>query len=1033
MIALPVCRWREQHIQDLYVCRSTKYANTPNLVGGQFCAECCYADHEPAPPLPRGLPCVHQGAFLEKEVQARVNGYSQEVFACALHGRCTNDVTEQGSSSEQRSCACCSDYLARDPFGPNSIQMLGKAEAFLEAIPEYPTGRYQGRGVVIAGGGDRFFPSLYVTIRALRHLGCRLPIQVWYLGRHNEMPAQKQALLAPYQVECVDGDAVRRRHPARRLDGWELKVFATLHCPFEELLFLDADSYPCRNPEFLFELEDYRERGAIFWPDVTASDPRLEWSAFGVPGPRRPGSVESGQLVLNKRQSWRPLNLAWFYNDHSDYYYSYGHGDKHTFEVAWARCAQPYVMWESKGQVAEVAYLHRGPDQQPLFVHRCCDKFRLASHEYYTKQSQPLPSFHSALPLERECWKWLTELARLTGHTLTHEEIRQLVQPSCRSRPNQSHITLASSYTPDNAALGERVAKLLTAYGKQHGYEAIVATDRLDASRPAAWSKLLLIERYLTENPACAWVMWIDAEAIVANPTKRLEDLLDDNVDFLVAADLAPNHINTEAFLVRNCPAALHMLRCAYDKVQYVHHPLHEQPAVAEALCQCIDTIRTRIISKSTLNPFSGYTKTPALGIVPPDKPTPEGFAVGIVTYTQYPAVEKCLESIWTSSVKPSKIVIIDNGGRYVPKCPDKVDVVRPVRNLGVATAWNMIHVLTEPMPVVIINDDIVFGNTALEKLLEAPGDIVVAKDCPWACFKQAHHLWRTVGYYDEIFYPAYMEDSDYQQRLKHAGVTINYLPVDINHVSGGTRFNLSPPDRQDLEWYYAQNKDYYHKKWGGPLGHESFKVPFNDPDYYKEPTALSFLHSQFARACMTATDICEHLPILREYAMACDHVTEMGVREGQSTLAFLLAQPKKLVCYDVDQCSKFTCDRLRTMQGRSELIFIQGDVLKLRIAETDLLFIDTIHTFVQLTMELKLHSNNTRKYIIVHDTTTFGARGEDGNEKGLWNAVEEFLEEHKSTWKLLERRENNNGLTVLERLRAKNGKTKRGKTKTMF
>ncbi|MGH7194558.1 MAG: hypothetical protein ACREJM_13655, partial [Candidatus Saccharimonadales bacterium] len=99
--------------------------------------------------------------------------------------------------------------------------MRERAEEFLAAIPAYPKKRYRGRGVVIAGGGERFFPSLYITIRALRHVGCTLPIEVWYLGRHHEMPAKRQALLAPYQVECIDADEVRRRHPARRLDGWE--------------------------------------------------------------------------------------------------------------------------------------------------------------------------------------------------------------------------------------------------------------------------------------------------------------------------------------------------------------------------------------------------------------------------------------------------------------------------------------------------------------------------------------------------------------------------------------------------------------------------------------------------------------------------------------------------------------------------------------------------------------------------------------------------------------------------------------------
>jgi hypothetical protein len=482
--------------------------------------------------------------------------------------------------------------------------MLRRAEAFLAALPAYPRGRYQGRGVVIAGGGDRFFPSLYVTVRALRHVGCPLPIQVWYLGRNREMPARHKAILSPFEVECVDADKVRRRYPARRLGGWELKVFATLHSPFEELLFLDADCYPCRDPGFLFDLEEYRARGAIFWPDLVADDPLLAWSAFGVPDPRRLGSIESGQFVVDKRLCWEPLNLTWFYNDHSDYYYRYGFGDKHTFEVAWTRCARPFVMWEPKAHWKEVAYLHRGPDLEPLFVHRCSDKFRFASHAYTTMQFNHLPRFYASLPLERECWGWMTELARLTAHDFSREATTKVIRSPRRTPPGQPRFAVATLYTAEYAKLGKSTSERLCAYARQRGYDAAVATGSLDATRPPAWSKLLLVERYLVANPDCTWLLWVDVDAVIANPKKRLEDLVDEDIDFLAAEDQSACVINSGVFLVRNCSAALEMLRRAYAKVQYIHHPWWEQLALAEALRECGDTLRSRVVRRRLLNAF---------------------------------------------------------------------------------------------------------------------------------------------------------------------------------------------------------------------------------------------------------------------------------------------------------------------------------------------------------------------------------------------------------------------------------------------
>lgn len=414
MIPLPVCRWRDESAAPEYVCRSTKFLHPPNAVRAEFCAACPCADHAPAPPLPRALPCVHLVGTTKEAVKVKSVAGRIGLFACALHSRC---VPSAGTKvpGQIRSCESCADYLPRDPFGPDSAEMKRRADEFLAAVPEYPADRYHGRGVVIAGGGDKYFASLYVTVRALRHVGCRLPIQVWYLGRHNEMPADKQAILKPWQVECVDADKVRRRHPARMLNGWELKVFATLHSPFDELLFLDADCYPCRNPEFLFEWEAYRAAGAIFWPDMATIDARLKWPAFGVSNPERPGSVESGQYVVHKRLSWKPLNLAWFFNDHSDYYYRYCYGDKHTFEVAWARCRQPFVMFTPKARWREVAYLHPGPEGKTLFVHRCADKFRFERQDYITNQNHAVPVFVASLPVERECWSWLAELARMLG------------------------------------------------------------------------------------------------------------------------------------------------------------------------------------------------------------------------------------------------------------------------------------------------------------------------------------------------------------------------------------------------------------------------------------------------------------------------------------------------------------------------------------------------------------------------------------------------------------------------------------------
>ena len=165
-------------------------------------------------------------------------------------------------------------------------------------------------------------------------------------------------------------------------------------------------------------------------------------------------------------------------------------------------------------------------------------------------------------------------------------------------------------------------------------------------------------------------------------------------------------------------------------------------------------------------------------------------------------------------------------------------------------------------------------------------------------------------------------------------------------------------------------------------------------------------------------SDINEHLPILVKYGRQVDHITEFGVRGGCSTVAWWYAAPKTLRCYDIAECNAHNV-LMREVPGadRFDYKFIQADVLKVEVEETDLLFIDTYHTYTQLSKELVLHGNRSRRYLIFYDTVTFGRRGEDHKEPGLIQAINEFLSDN-GHWLIKELFTNNNGLLVLERIK---------------
>jgi hypothetical protein len=165
-----------------------------------------------------------------------------------------------------------------------------------------------------------------------------------------------------------------------------------------------------------------------------------------------------------------------------------------------------------------------------------------------------------------------------------------------------------------------------------------------------------------------------------------------------------------------------------------------------------------------------------------------------------------------------------------------------------------------------------------------------------------------------------------------------------------------------------------------------------------------------------TPSDINEHLETLKMYADECDHITEMGVRGAVSTVALLMGKPYTMISYDIVDCD---VENLKIITKHLiDFNFVKANTLKIQIEHTDLLFIDTLHNYTQLSQELSMHAKNVDKYIILHDTTSYEYVGESYDGKphnGIWPAVLDFLDINPE-WEMHERYTNNNGLTILKK-----------------
>lgn len=168
---------------------------------------------------------------------------------------------------------------------------------------------------------------------------------------------------------------------------------------------------------------------------------------------------------------------------------------------------------------------------------------------------------------------------------------------------------------------------------------------------------------------------------------------------------------------------------------------------------------------------------------------------------------------------------------------------------------------------------------------------------------------------------------------------------------------------------------------------------------------------------CKASSDISEHLPILFDYAKKCESITEFGVRQAVSTWAFLAAKPKIFHCYDIVNLFQPEIVKEICESEGIRFEFHLESTLECDIIETDLLFIDTYHHYNQLIQELRRHESKAKKYIIMHDTLTFGENSQDGNDgMGLNRAIYEFLTENKN-WEMEKIYISQNGLTILRRV----------------
>lgn len=165
---------------------------------------------------------------------------------------------------------------------------------------------------------SKVLASVYAVIRTLREIHhCKLPMELWALaGEVKETDPVVQQLLALPNVRMrfITDPSIR---------SYMSKPYSIAYSAFDQLLFLDSDNFPYRDPTFLFETDEFQQHGAVFWKDywrpVTNdfyfTENSLIWELFDVPidSPiRSEMEMESGQVLIDRRRTKKPLQALLF-------------------------------------------------------------------------------------------------------------------------------------------------------------------------------------------------------------------------------------------------------------------------------------------------------------------------------------------------------------------------------------------------------------------------------------------------------------------------------------------------------------------------------------------------------------------------------------------------------------------------------------------------------------------------------------------------------------------------------------------------
>jgi hypothetical protein len=132
-------------------------------------------------------------------------------------------------------------------------------------------------------------------------------------------------------------------------------------------------------------------------------------------------------------------------------------------------------------------------------------------------------------------------------------------------------------------ALADIMKPTVELYGRVHGIDTLLLTDRLVPEKPSAWDKIVLLYNLLKQYEI---VIWLDADTIIVDPTVDIRKELHSNYAMFLVTHFKRRPIfpNSGVWVVRRSYKSLKLLQAIWDQSNQDFGVWWEQQALLNLL-----------------------------------------------------------------------------------------------------------------------------------------------------------------------------------------------------------------------------------------------------------------------------------------------------------------------------------------------------------------------------------------------------------------------------------------------------------------